>query len=115
MSELRDRGGAASVAPPPAGNGSSMASRTRLRAALDREVEAIGQAWAQAKMEALRNEGRPIAGGWPGTMSEARARVSVCARSASRSAEADLETLARRAYVVAKATWLSRTAPDADE
>lgn len=115
MSDVRDRGGAAGAAPPGAAESSSKATASRQRDALDREVEAIGQAWAEARIDALKREGRPIAGGWPGTMSEARARVSGCARTATRGVEPDRETMARRAYVVARARWLSRTAPDGDE
>ncbi|MCC6666371.1 MAG: hypothetical protein IT375_21640 [Polyangiaceae bacterium] len=110
MTEPRDRGGAASAAPPPADP-----DGPRLRDAIDREVDAIGRAWADSAIAAFRSEGRSITGGWPGTMSEARARVSGCGRGASRRAEPDREALARRAYVVAKATWLRRTAPDGDD
>lgn len=34
-----------------------------------------GASWARGVCDAVRREGRPIAGGWPGTMPEARARI----------------------------------------
>jgi hypothetical protein len=110
MTEPRDRGGAADAAPP-----SADFDNPKLPDALDREVDAIGKAWAEHAIAAFRNEGRSITGGWPGTMSEARARVSGCARSSARRVEPNREALARRAYLVAKSTWLTRTAPDGDE
>jgi hypothetical protein len=36
---------------------------------------AIGARWAQGFCEEMRLSGRPVAGGWPGTLPEARARV----------------------------------------
>lgn len=36
----------------------------------------IGAEWAHGWREAMRREGRAIAGGWPGTLPEARARVA---------------------------------------
>lgn len=113
MSDDRERGGAADAVPPPAGETNTKATASRLREAFEREVDAIGQAWAEARIDALRKEGRSIAGGWPGTMSEARARVSASARA--RASDSDREAMARRAYVVAKARWLSRTLPDGDD
>mgnify|MGYP006929325263 CR=1 FL=1 len=44
----------------------------------DRRARAIegGRAWAASVRETVHAEGRPAAGGWPGTVTEARARVS---------------------------------------
>lgn len=36
----------------------------------------VGAEWASGWREAMRREGRAIAGGWPGTLPEARARVA---------------------------------------
>lgn len=36
----------------------------------------VGAQWASGWREAMRREGRAIAGGWPGTLPEARARVA---------------------------------------
>jgi len=108
MTRDREGDGAAPSAPPPAA-----VAVPRQREALAREVDAIGKAWAESYIDALLRDGRPITGGWPGTMSEARARVSGCARRSS-SAELDHHALARRAYVAARARWLSRSASDPD-
>ncbi len=37
--------------------------------------EAVGRTWALECVNALRESGRPIEGGWPGTLPEARARI----------------------------------------
>ena len=37
--------------------------------------EAVGTSWALECVNALRESGRPIEGGWPGTLPEARARI----------------------------------------
>jgi ribonuclease E len=41
-------------------------------------VEAVSGAWVEELRHSLRRERRPISGGWPGTLSEARHRVAVC-------------------------------------
>ncbi len=59
------------------------AAESRLEARLeDRRVMlndgaiTVGAEWAHGWREAMRREGRAIAGGWPGTLPEARARVA---------------------------------------
>jgi hypothetical protein len=46
------------------------------RAMLTDGAMSIGAEWAHGWREAMRREGRAIAGGWPGTLPEARARVA---------------------------------------
>jgi hypothetical protein len=80
-------------------------------------VEAAGEAWACDCAETLRAEGRTIAGGWPGTMTEARSRTAACAAAHFGSkavAPAMLDGLARRAYACAKRAWMARTEPEGD-
>lgn len=43
--------------------------------ALNPLAVAIGEAWANELVRALRGDEREILGGWPGTLSEARMRV----------------------------------------
>jgi hypothetical protein len=90
----------------------------RLRA-LERAADDAGKSWALGWADALLAEGRPVAGGWPGTMSEARARVVNCARAASYKglllSESSLDALSRRAYLTAKAAWHTRTGPTPSE
>jgi len=91
-------------------------SSARHSGALERAVEAAGEAWASDWATALRHEGRAIAGGWPGTISEARQRVVACAMGQlgprSNITPDELEALTRRAYEVAKKAWLARTELD---
>jgi hypothetical protein len=83
--------------------------RQRATTAIERAVEAAGQAWALDWINMLRDEGRAIAGGWPGTIREARQRVAMCATGANGSlGHEELEALTRRAYDVAAETWLAR-------
>lgn len=87
-------------------------SISRAPTALERAVDAAGQAWALDWSTALSGEGRPVSGGWPGTLSEARGRVAVCVARrvgpARRVSAEELESLARRAYAAARKTWLAR-------
>ncbi|MEO9231997.1 MAG: hypothetical protein ABI421_01580 [Polyangiaceae bacterium] len=46
------------------------------RAMLTDGAISVGAQWASGWREAMRREGRAIAGGWPGTLPEARARVA---------------------------------------
>jgi len=45
------------------------------QALLDNEPASLGTSWAHSVCEKTRIEGRVVAGGWPGTLLEARARV----------------------------------------
>jgi hypothetical protein len=51
------------------------ATESREKVLADRPP-ALGAAWARALCEGMQSEGRAIEGGWPGTVVEARARVS---------------------------------------
>jgi hypothetical protein len=96
---------------------------TRAPAKLDiiaRAVENAGRAWANTCIEVLHREGRPVAGGWPGTLTEARLRVSACATELKLRpsiTREELSTLSRLANRAARKAWLARTAtePDADD
>ncbi len=87
--------------------------------ALERAADALGKSWAFSWADALVAEGRPVAGGWPGTLREARARVVSCTRERQYTGfsltEPNLESLTRRAYLVAKAAWHTRTGPTPNE
>ena len=96
------------------------------RVGLERLAAAEGLAWASFLCAELRAQGRSIAGGWPGTISEARRRVRVCtsdrrggsvsgSKSAAGLSAVDLEWLTRTAYLAAKAEWRAQLDPDADE
>jgi hypothetical protein len=84
-----------------------------------KSLEAIaddaGRSWAFNYADALVADGRDIAGGWPGTLGEARARIAGASRNRPFAGfvltETNLESLARRTYLAAKAAWHSRTVP----
>jgi hypothetical protein len=69
-----------------------------------------GVAWAQRCVDELTRAGRPVAGGWPGTLKEAMAHL--LAAIGERVTRRDLSTeylqdLARAAYSSARNTWLA--------
>lgn len=78
----------------------------------------MGEAWASERARSVQHEGRLVAGGWPGTLSEARHRVVACAVErfgpSARISREELDSLARRAYDKARTAWLSRTESDDD-
>ena len=67
-----------------------------------------GEAWADARAGELQREGRPVTGGWPGTVSEGMTWVlatiggSVAHNDLSMS---ELRELARTAYGTARNRW----------
>jgi hypothetical protein len=77
-----------------------------------------GIAWAVWWCDELRKERRPVAGGWPGTLSEARARivarVSTELGRGFALTSAELHGMARTAYLKAKDEWQARAQPDAE-
>jgi hypothetical protein len=80
---------------------------------LERSARDIGEQWARGWREELRSDDRPAAGGWPGTVAQARgrAREHLCAelarlRLAGPSPE-ELERAARLTYARARAVWLT--------
>jgi hypothetical protein len=86
---------------------------------LERLAAAEGLAWASRSCEELRQQGRSVAGGWPGTLSQARLRVRACMtggagvdRALSRD---DVDWLARTIYLTAKAEWLAQAEPGSDD
>ncbi len=81
------------------------------RAALDGAA-----AWAGQQIEAVRAEGRAVAGGWPGTMSEARgcARAQLALKGA-RHTHDELEWLAHATYARARDAWLAHARNDDDD
>jgi hypothetical protein len=64
---------------------------------------AIGEAWANELVHALRLADREVEGAWPGTMREARMRVLASLRV--RMPPNHLEELARAANLAARRGW----------
>lgn len=82
---------------------------------------AVGDAWVARVRRDLRKDNRAAAGGWPGTMREARAvtyahftAADVIRRYGALSA-ADLELAARAAYDHARKQWLAYASVDEEE
>jgi hypothetical protein len=88
------------------------------RALLDQTAVTVGRIWADQWRHDLRREGRAAAGGWPGTLREARIRVEhhlqdeLARRTIAEVTGAERELLVRRAYASARAEWSSRAEPE---
>lgn len=89
------------------------------RTGLDTLANLVGNGWAKQILDELRREGRSPVGGWPGTISEARARLSSYrgpeARALAPLGHDEREYVARGLYACARATWLAHAQPDPDE
>lgn len=77
----------------------------------------VGQRWFQERCENLGREHRRIEGGWPGTVTEARALVGVALTSALGGAvmalatSGELSRAARTTYAEARRAWLASRDP----
>ena len=95
---------------------------TRRTLLLERAAVSVGETWARGWLAELGSEGRSAAGGWPGTITQARSRVRAVvtaelARARFQPAAADeVDRTARAAYARAREVWLaSAKADDADD
>ncbi|HEU5058753.1 MAG TPA: hypothetical protein VFU21_19605 [Kofleriaceae bacterium] len=86
------------------------------KALLERAAHAEGSAWAAWWRVELRRQKRFQAGGWPGTLSEARIRVArrVAAElgPAFGATREELEVAARSAYAIARREWNDTCDPE---
>ena len=75
----------------------------------EREVDAerAGRLWADEVRGAIRLEGRAAAGGWPGTLTEARSRVMAVLRGRLPAEAEELDRLTRLLYSAARRHWLA--------
>jgi hypothetical protein len=82
------------------------------RTLLEREPPSVGAAWAAALCETTRKEGRSVAGGWPGTVVEARLLVNsrlnddLAARHFRPLTESELTEATGAAYARARQVWI---------
>lgn len=78
---------------------------------LGKRAATLGMEWAKAWREELHRQGRPAAGAWPGTMSEARARVDqfivpeLVRRGMRSASDEERAEAVRVAYNAAKVHW----------
>jgi hypothetical protein len=107
------------IAGPEAGLEPAAAAEIDRWRGLEELAVAEGRAWATRSCLELRQQGRTIAGGWPGTLSQARLRAALCMnRRTSQDrvlTSADMDLLARTVYRTAKAEWLAQAEPGSDE
>jgi hypothetical protein len=88
---------------------------------LEEGSNTAGERWAAGWRDDLRAQGRPAAGGWPGTVAEARARViallgpELHRRKMVALTHEELERAARCAYARARRDWLARNEREAPE
>ena len=83
------------------------------RALLEQGAIATGERWADGWCESLRKQGRRASGGWPGTLSEARALVAAYFMTELRGSALtyeELECATKISYARAKHQWLTRAA-----
>jgi hypothetical protein len=73
--------------------------------------------WVRRRIEELVTEGRAVAGGWPGTMREARAcvRFELAREGLLPASHEDIERAAKRAYTCARDAWLARALRDDED
>ncbi|MCC6527678.1 MAG: hypothetical protein IT373_33845 [Polyangiaceae bacterium] len=93
-----------------------LARRARLR----ERALALGAGWASTSREEFLQQRRAVAGGWPGTLSEARLRVrwyfdtTSGARQLAPLSRDELEWAARATYASAREAWLAFAEPETD-
>jgi hypothetical protein len=96
-------------------NGKCTTARSAL---LARGAAAVGQSWALAIRDALHEEHRRAAGGWPATLSQARSMVPsrlspwLAGRGEQPVSETETESAARLVYACARKTWLAHRESD---
>jgi hypothetical protein len=88
------------------------------RTFIEQSAIALGQMWAERWRQDLHREGRPAAGGWPGTLREARTRVErtflveMRCRKMPAITEVERELAARTAYASARSEWRRHLDPE---
>lgn len=86
------------------------------QALLTRSATAEGNAWASWWRSELGKQSRRAAGGWPGTVSEARLRmkrrIAVELGPEFQATAQEVEQAARSAYEIARRDWNDSREPD---
>ncbi|WP_394848113.1 hypothetical protein LZC95_11690 [Pendulispora brunnea] len=90
------------------------------RRVIEESAAAVGKQWVRTWRESLRADGRRVVGGWPGTLTEARARARAYVTAELRRhslealSQAEFEQVARATYACARDEWSSQAEPDPD-
>lgn len=85
---------------------------------IEQSAIAVGQTWARQWRHDLHREGRPAAGGWPGTLREARTQVAhallvaMVGRRMPAITGDERERAARTAYASAREEWRRHLEPE---
>lgn len=96
----------------------SSARTAERRTFIEQSAIALGQTWAERWRQDLHREGRPAAGGWPGTLREARTRVErtllieMRCRKMPAITGVERELAARTAYASARSEWRRHLDPE---
>ena len=83
---------------------------------LERCAQGEGSLWARETLDGIHAQLRSAAGGWPGTVSEARARMAryvlpaLVRQGLAGATESEREQGARCLYHSARAQWIARQA-----
>ncbi|MFN7700287.1 MAG: hypothetical protein ACK6CU_06330 [Deltaproteobacteria bacterium] len=79
-------------------------------------LTADGERWVLEITAALRADDRAVAGGWPGTMSEAQTRLAILVseRRITLLSRDEHEQAARRLYESARRAWAARASAETD-
>lgn len=86
-----------------------MSAALAVEPALRQVAEDEGTEWARQRIDSLRLAGRAAAGGWPGTVSEARVRIDArLGVSFHRLSAAVSGEVVRVAYRAAQKYWVAR-------
>jgi len=86
------------------------------RALLERCARGDGLLWAKETLATIQAQMRAAKGGWPGTLSEARARIAgyvlpaLARQGLAGATESEREQGARSLYHSARAQWIARQA-----
>jgi hypothetical protein len=97
----------------------STSAEARRLAVLEKAHD-LGEVWALAIRAEIRDEQRLLAGGWPGTLSEARARAFAHFSSAASVTDLgtldapELEVASREVYARARQVWLAGASNDVE-
>lgn len=84
---------------------------------LEQAANAAARSWARRRIDELLAEGRAVAGGWPGTMREARGcvRSELAREGLLPASHEEIEQTARRAYTCARDVWLASASRDDED
>ncbi len=88
------------------------------QAFIEKTAAALGRTWAEGRRAELHREGRPAAGGWPGTLREARGCVErelpreLRGHRMTAITTQEREVAARTTYASARTEWRRRADPE---